>query len=360
MTVFDHVPKENVSMNSVDFEVLEATMRWLDAGHRMLLVTVVKTWGSSPRPEGAMLVLRDDGQVVGSISGGCIEDDLIDQVRRCGVAQRTPEVVEYGVSAEEARRFGLPCGGTMQLVLEPITRQSGMQTLHEALSRGELMARTLDLATGAVTLGPASTTDGVNFNETRLTTIHGPRYRMLVIGAGQLSRYLCQVAIGLDYQVVVCDPREEYVHTWDVPGTTLVRTMPDDTVLDMKLDERSAMITLTHDPKLDDLALMEALKTPAFYVGALGSRRNNAARRERLKEFDLSDAQLARLRGPAGIYIGSRTPPEIAISILAEVTAAKNSVLLPAILRVERGKTEKEVTNDTAINAGHLTWLDDA
>jgi xanthine dehydrogenase accessory factor len=340
-------------MNSVDFDVLETTMRWLDAGHRMLLATVMKTWGSSPRPEGAMLVVRDDGQVVGSVSGGCIEDDIIDRVRQYGVVQRTPEVVEYGISAEEARRFGLPCGGTMQLMLEPITRHSGIRKLHEALERGELVARKLDMATGAVTLGTASVTDGVYFDGTHLTTIHGPRYRMLVIGAGQLSRYLCQIAVGLDYQVTVCDPREEYVHTWDLPGTRLVHTMPDDTVMEMKLDERSAVIALTHDPKLDDLALMEALKTSAFYVGALGSRRNNAARRERLKEFDLSDAQLTRLRGPAGIYIGSRTPPEIAISILAEVTAARNSVVLPANLQVERAKVEREATIGARVPAYH-------
>ncbi|RKE39006.1 xanthine dehydrogenase accessory factor [Paraburkholderia sp. BL23I1N1] len=334
-------------MNSIDLAVLDAATRWLDRGHRMLLVTVVKTWGSSPRPQGAMLVLRDDGHAVGSVSGGCIEDDLIDRVRRYGVAQRTPEVVEYGISAEEARRFGLPCGGTMQLVLEPITQQSGVYALYEALGRRELVARTLDMATGAVTLGPASATEGVYFDEIQLTTVHGPRYRMLVIGAGQLSRYLCQIAVGLDYQVTVCDPREEYMDTWDVSGTKLVRTMPDDTVLEMNLDERSAVIALTHDPKLDDLALMEALKTSAFYVGALGSRRNNAARRERLKEFNLSDAQLARLRGPAGIYIGSRTPPEIAISILAEVTATKNGVPIPVNLQVEHAKA----TRDAAIGA---------
>ncbi|MGF6788382.1 XdhC family protein [Paraburkholderia sp. 35.1] len=338
-------------MNSIDVEVLEAAMRWLDSGHRMMLVTVVKTWGSSPRPEGAMLALRDDGQVVGSVSGGCIEDDLIDRVRRYGVAQQTPEVVRYGISSEEARRFGLPCGGTMQLVLEPITQQSGVHALYEALGRRELVARTLDMATGAVTLGPASATEGVDFDEIQLTTVHGPRYRMLVIGAGQLSRYLCQIAVGLDYQVTVCDPREEYMEMWELPGTKLVRTMPDDTVLDMKLDERSAVIALTHDPKLDDLALMEALKTSAFYLGALGSRRNNAARRERLKEFNLSDAQLATLHGPAGIYIGSRTPPEIAISILAEVTAAKNSVLLPAILQVEYAKAAREVASGEPVAA---------
>jgi len=331
-----------VNLQDADREVLEAAARWVAAGSSAWLYTVVRTWGSSPRPLGSMLALREDGRMAGSVSGGCIEDDLIDRVRREGIGIVKPEAVKYGITAEEAHRFGLPCGGTIQLVLEPLTEASGIRTLLETVERGALVARTLDLASGRATLGPANATDGVDFDDTRLLTIHGPRYRMLVIGAGQLSRYLCQIAVGLDYQVTVCDPREEYTDTWDVPGTALVRTMPDDTVLDMKLDERCAVIALTHDPKLDDLALMEALKTRAFYVGALGSRRNNAARRERLKEFDLSDAELVRLHGPVGIYIGSRTPPEIAVSILAEVTAAKNGVSLPTILQVEGAKAARE------------------
>ncbi|WCM20026.1 XdhC family protein [Paraburkholderia bryophila] len=330
-------------MDSVDLEVLKSSARWLAEGHRALLVTVVKTWGSSPRPEGAMLAVRDDGLVVGSVSGGCIEDDLIDRVRQKGIEQTRPEAVKYGITAEEAHRFGLPCGGTIQLVLEPLAPQSGIAELCDAVEDGRLVARELDMASGAVQLGPAQATDGVLFDGERLLTIHGPRYRMLVIGAGQLSRYLCQIAVGLDYQVTVCDPREEYTEEWDIPGTKIVRTMPDDTVTDMKLDERCAVIALTHDPKLDDLALMEALKTPAFYVGALGSRRNNQARRERLKEFDLNDTELARLHGPVGIYIGSRTPPEIAVSILAEVTAAKNGVSLPTLLKVEGAKAAREI-----------------
>ncbi len=313
-------------MDSVDLDVLRTSADWVDAGRRVLLVTVVKTWGSSPRPEGAMLAVRDDGHVVGSVSGGCIEDDIVDRTRREGHHATRCEVVTYGVSADEARRFGLPCGGTLQLVLEPLTRESGMRALLREVETGHLVARRLDLASGFATLHPARASDGLAFDGKVLRTIHGPRYRMLVIGASQLSKYLAEIAVGLDYQVTICDPREEYTETWDVPGVTLVRTMPDDTVQAMNLDERCAVVALTHDPKLDDLALMEALKSPAFYIGALGSRANNAKRRERLREFDLSDAQIARLHGPIGLYIGSRTPPEIAVSILAEITAIKNGV----------------------------------
>jgi len=318
-------------MDSVDHEVLKRSAEWLDEGRRVLLVTVVKTWGSSPRPEGAMLAVRDDGLVVGSVSGGCIEDDIVERTRRDGQTATRCEVVTYGVSADEARRFGLPCGGTIQLVLEPLTRESGVRALLREIDAGHLVARKLDVASGFATLHQARATDGLEFDGKMLRTIHGPRYRMLVIGASQLSKYLAEIAVGLDYQVTICDPREEYTETWDILGVTLVRTMPDDTAVAMELDERCAVVALTHDPKLDDLALMEALKSPAFYVGALGSRANNAKRRERLKEFDLTEAQIARLHGPIGLYIGSRTPPEIAISILAEITAVKNGVPAHAV-----------------------------
>jgi len=329
-------------MDSVDLEVLKRSADWLDQGRRVLLVTVVKTWGSSPRPEGAMLAVRDDGLVAGSVSGGCIEDDIIDRTRRLGLTATQCEAVTYGVSADEARRFGLPCGGTIQLITEPLTKDSGMRALLREIEAGHLVARRLDLLTGEASLHPANAVDGLSYDGTTLTTIHGPRYRMLVIGASQLSKYLAQIAVGLDYHVTICDPREEYTETWDVPGVTLVRTMPDDTVLAMQLDKRCAVVALTHDPKLDDLALLEALKSPAFYVGALGSRANNAKRRERLLLFDLTEQQIARLHGPIGIYIGSRTPPEIAISILAEVTAVKNGVALPDAAQIAVAKEALE------------------
>jgi xanthine dehydrogenase accessory factor len=272
------------------------------------------------------------------VSGGCIEDDIVGRVRHDGMTVSRCEAVTYGVSADEARRFGLPCGGTIQIVLEPLSPASGIGALLSAIEGGKLVARRLELATGAATLSPARASDCLVFDGAALTTIHGPRYRMLVIGASQLSKYLAQMALGLDYQVTVCDPRAEYEDTWDVAGVPLLRTMPDDTVVEMKLDERCAVIALTHDPKLDDMALLEALKSPAFYVGALGSRANNAKRRQRLKEFDLTDAEIARLHGPIGLYIGSRTPPEIAVSILAEVTAVKNGVTVPEIARIALAK----------------------
>jgi xanthine dehydrogenase accessory factor len=327
-------------MDSVDLDVLRKSAEWVDEGRRVLLVTVTKTWGSSPRPEGAMLAVRDDGLVAGSVSGGCIEDDIVDRTRREGQRATKCEVATYGITADEAHRFGLPCGGTIQLVLEPLTRESGIRALLREVENGHLVSRRLELATGFATLHPAQANDGLAFDGKVLRTIHGPRYRMLVIGASHLSKYLAEIAVGLGYDVTICDPREEYTETWDLPGVRLVRTMPDDTVQAMRLDERSAVIALTHDPKLDDLALMEALKSRAFYIGAIGSRANNDKRRERLREFDLTDAEIARLHGPIGLYIGSRTPPEIAISILAEITAIKNGLDPSRIVSVAEGKAE--------------------
>jgi xanthine dehydrogenase accessory factor len=201
------------------------------------------------------------------------------------------------------------------------------------LEQHELLARRLDLHSGAVSLHTSSPGQVTEVRGGVLTTLHGPRWRLFIIGAGQLSRFLAQVASAMDYHVTVCDPREEYRAGWSMPGVELVHAMPDDLVIEARLDPCSAVVALTHDPKLDDLALMEALKSDAFYVGAIGSRVNNAKRRERLKHFDLDDAQLARLHGPIGLYIGSKTPAEIAISILAEITAIKNGV--PDRLKVQ-------------------------
>ena len=317
-------------MDSVDIEVLRTAEQWRKGGRRVALGTIVKTWGSAPRPVGAMVAIRDDGQVVGSVSGGCVEDDLIEKIKNRSVAARKPELVTYGVTNEEATRWGLPCGGTLQLVMEPVSDQSRIGELLDRVTKQQLVRRRLEMESGEATLEPGRWQDVLEFDGRVLSTVHGPRWRLVLIGAGQLTRYLAEMARMLDYHVVVIDPREEYAAGWDLASVPINRGMPDDVVRELQLDGHSAIVALTHDPKLDDLALMEALKSAAFYVGAIGSKKNNDARRTRLREFDVSDEEISRLRGPVGLYIGSKTPPEIAVAILAEMTAVRHGVSEPS------------------------------
>ena len=317
-------------MDSVDIEVLRSAEAWRKSGHRVTLGTIVRTWGSAPRPVGALVAIRDDGQVVGSVSGGCVEDDLIEKVRAQAVAAAKPQLMTYGVTNEEATRWGLPCGGTLQVVLEPVTEQTGLGGLLDVISQQQLVKRRLEMESGRVAVEPGRWSDALEFDGKVLTTVHGPRWRLVLIGAGQLTHYLTEMAKMLDYHVTVVEPREEYAAGWNVAGVKLDRNMPDDVIREMNLDGHSAVVALTHDPKIDDLALMEALKSAAFYVGAIGSKKNNDARRTRLLEFDLSESEIARLRGPVGLYIGSKTPPEIAVAILAEMTAVRHGVSEPS------------------------------
>jgi xanthine dehydrogenase accessory factor len=330
-------------MENLDIMVLRSLRDWRLKGQHALLATVVRTWGSSPRPIGSIMALCQTGAVVGSVSGGCIEDDLIHRYS-VAYAQQTfptgaPEFLKYGVSADEAHRFGLPCGGTLELVLEFDPDPQSLQTLIAALEMGQLMQRQLDLDTGVVSLMPSNHPSELIRNERYLINSFGPEYRMLLIGAGPLTEYLANMALFSGFAVTVCDPREEYRGAWSLKGAKVLTDMPDDVVLAFKPDRRSCVIALTHDPKLDDLALLEALKTEAFYVGAIGSRRNNEARKQRMIEhFEQSAESLAHLRGPIGIYIGSKTPPEIAVSIMAEVLAVKNQVPLPREMGVATAK----------------------
>ena len=329
-------------MDSVDLQVLKSAAQWLKEGRRVVLATVVETWGSAPRPAGALLAVRDDGQVAGSVSGGCVEDDLIDRIRKQELAGDKPELTVYGITKEEAARFGLPCGGQLRIVLEPLREARWLGQLLERVAKRELVTRELALASGKVRLFPASRSETMSFDGKLLRTVHGPRWRLLVIGAGQISKYLAHMALALDYNVIVCDPREEYADTWELADVELTRGMPDDVIGELNLDSHSAVVALTHDPKLDDLALIEALKSAAFYVGALGSRSNTAKRKKRLTEFDLSQAELARLHGPVGLRIGSKTPPEIAVSILAEMTAVRHGVDLATVGSKESKEVEQE------------------
>lgn len=311
-------------MDSVDSAVLMTAIAWFRTGRPLWLATVVQTFGSSPRPIGSIMVMRADGMVAGSVSGGCIEDDLADKARRGDLSTTCAMTITYGRTRDEAMSFGLPCGGSLTIVIEPLLDIGWMQSMLKAIGEHRLVARTLDLADLTVELADATRGSALVLQKGKLTTIHGPQWRLLIIGAAQTSVYLAQMAQALDYEVVVCDPREEYRRAWNVQGTRLIADMPDDAVLAEQVNGRTAVVALTHDPKLDDMALLEALKSPAFYVGALGSHRNSQQRRQRLALFDLTAEEIGRLHGPVGLDISSRTPPEIAVSILAHIISIKN------------------------------------
>ncbi|MEJ8820994.1 XdhC family protein [Variovorax humicola] len=334
-------------MENLDVMVLRTLRDWRLAGRRAMLTTVVRTWGSSPRPVGSIMALAEDGVVVGSVSGGCIEDDLVARYSRIhgsgAMPHGAPTLVKYGITADEAHRFGLPCGGTLELLLEYDPEPQPLEALVAQLEQGKLMRRTVRLADGGVTLAEASSPAELAVNEHELVNTFGPEYRMLLIGAGQLAEYLATMARFSGFAVTLCDPRAEYRSAWAVPGVTISTEMPDDAVIAFQPDRRSCVVALTHDPKLDDLALLEALQSDAFYVGAIGSRRNADARRDRMIEhFDQTHESLARLRGPIGIYIGSKTPPEIAVSVMAEILAVKNAVVLPRETEVAHAKALQE------------------
>ena len=358
-------------MENLDVVVLRNLQRWRASGQRALMATVVRTWGSSPRPVGSIMALCEDGAVVGSVSGGCIEDDLIDRHTRAyaqmaqaknpalaasdgqltasehTIPSGPPAFVKYGVTADEAHRFGLPCGGTLELLLEYDPDPAGLAELLAQLQSGHLVQRTVQLSDGSATLSQVPAPQVLVVDNQQLTNTFGPEYRMLIIGAGQLTEYLATMALFSGFAVTVCDPREEYRTSWRVEGATVVSGMPDDVVQAFKPDARTCIVALTHDPKLDDLALLEALQTDAFYVGGIGSRRNNETRRARMIEhFEQTPQSLARLRGPIGIYIGSKTPPEIAVSVMAEILAVKNGVALPRDMAVAQAKNERELQHN--------------
>jgi xanthine dehydrogenase accessory factor len=315
-------------MNASDLYVLENTLNWLEEDTRVALVTVVQTWGSSPRPVGSLLAVAEDGRFVGSVSGGCIEEHLVERIDRD--FPELPYTTSYGVSADEARRFGLPCGGTMVVAVEPIQDQAGIAYSVAEIRQRRRACRTLRMETGQASVTAAEATDCFSYDGKVLRSIHGPRWRIVIVGAGHLARYLARMALMLDFAVYVTDPRLEYRAQWDVAEAPLLEGMPDDALLALGVDPYTAIITTAHDPKVDDMALLEGLKSEAFYIGALGSSRTSAKRRIRLGLFDLTPEQIDRLHAPAGVPIGSHTPAEIALSMLAEVAAVRSTLIAAA------------------------------
>lgn len=316
-------------MQSQDLEVLSRLADWLGAGHTCHLCTIVGTYGSSPRPVGSLLALNDAGGLSGSLSGGCVEDDLIEALRSGRIAADSPVRLDYGVDAADTERLGLPCGGTLSVVAERIEPDEGnLQTYRSIAMRlreRRCVARTIRLQANArASVEPVAAFEPLTLVDAEeglsiLRHVYGPRRQLFLIGAGMVSRYLSEMAQGLEFEVIVCDPRPEMLERWDVAGVRTISAMPDDAIREHATDVHSAIVALTHDPRIDDMGLLEALETNAFYVGAMGSRSTSAKRKERLSKLGVEASTLDRLHAPVGIDIGSKTPAEIAVSVLAEL-----------------------------------------
>lgn len=312
-------------MQSSDWEVLQRASEWLQQGYRAHLFTVIQTWGSAPRLPGAILVVREDGHLLGSVSGGCIEDDLADKARHQQLPIE-PAILEYGINQAEAQRFGIPCGGQLKIFAEPLAEVSQLAPMLDSLSQRRLLKRSVHLHSGQVRHTMVLPEGLPYLEDDWFHSYFGPQWRLLVIGANQLGSVLAAMAQALDFHVMICDPREEMRDEWHVEGADWLPGMPDDVVLEIAPDTHTAIVAVTHDPKLDDMALLEALKSDAFYIGALGSVKNQEKRKQRLRSFDLSEQEVNRLHGPVGLRIGSRTPAEIAVSILAELIQERSQL----------------------------------
>jgi xanthine dehydrogenase accessory factor len=291
-----------------------AVRAWLDAGHRAALATVIETWGSAPRRVGAHLAIRDDGLFEGSVSGGCVEGDVITaaaDVLAGGTAQR----LDYGVADERAWQVGLACGGRISVLVQPVAAGGFAPALVDrviaAVNAGERLTLATDLASGVT----------AEAGEGGFVRAYDPPGRLMIVGAVHIAQALVPLARLLGFAPLVVDPRGSFAAADRFAGTPVDPRWPDEALADWRPDAASAVVTLTHDPKLDDPALVAALRSPAFYIAALGSRRTQAARRQRLAEHGFGETALQRIHGPAGIDIGAANPAEIALSIAAQMVA---------------------------------------
>jgi len=314
-------------VHSIELDVLQSIATGCNRGENPWLCTIVETIGSSPRPPGSMLALGAGGEVTGSLSGGCVEEDLIEKLLAGDIDGGVPQVVEYGVTAEENERLGLPCGGRLRVLVQCLGEAdlAWLEPAIAAIERRECTRREVDVATGATTLAVVDSHLPLEFDDRTLRQCFGPQMRMLLVGAGQLSQTLSELALAMGYEVLVTDTRQHALDQWTGPDVPLLQGMPDDIVLQRAADRHSIVITLTHDPRIDDMALMEALSTEAWYVGALGSTRTTEKRLRRLRDLGVPDEAIARLHAPVGLPIGSKTPPEIAVAIMAEITQLRRA-----------------------------------
>lgn len=313
----------------------ETALEWMDAGKTAALATVVQTWGSAPRPQGSQLVISGDAEIQGSVSGGCVESAVVAEALDA-LETGTCRVLEYGVSDDDAFAVGLACGGTIRIMVEPIGIGSGpTREMIEKLVAGRAAREPIVFAvntetwerkfvTANDTLADAARTarssDNSGFEGDWFLGVHNPPLRMIVVGAVHIAQPLLVMAREAGYDPYLIDPREAFGAAHRFPGESISNDWPDEAIRKYGIDSRTALVTLSHDPKIDDPALTEGLSSDAFYIGALGSKRTHAKRVTRLTEAGLNAAQIARIHSPIGADIGSKLPAEIAISIMAQIT----------------------------------------
>ncbi|GAB1266658.1 XdhC family protein [Aurantivibrio infirmus] len=319
-------------MFNLDSEVFSTLIGWLEEGKAAWLCTVTSTWGSAPRDVGSLMACNAEGGQCGSLSGGCIEEDLLEKISRGEIASDKSVHMLYGESKEEAERLKLPCGGTLGVLIEPQSATeenlSWLKKILQHLEARECVVRNIDFQKNKRELIPGSHGERFIFERDENTPLNlhqilGPQFHLFLVGVSEVTRALARFALLMDYRVSVCDPRPEQIKAWNIENVELIQSMPDDAVEKHANDNRTAILALTHDPRIDDMGLLEAFNSKAFYIGAMGSMATSKKRRDRLQLLDISKADLDRLHAPIGLSIGSKTPSEIAIAILAELTQVR-------------------------------------
>jgi xanthine dehydrogenase accessory factor len=316
-------------------QIPEAALAWHRAGKGAALATVIETWGSAPRQSGSQLAISGAGEMLGSVSGGCVEGAVITEALDA-LSDRKSRILTFGVSDETAFAAGLACGGTIRVLVEPVG--DGPEALPETMLADLVKARAVPSALALVTLPDGWTrklvtpgrdaavdarlkSDRSGMEEDgRFIAVHNPPLRLIVVGAVHIAQPLLQIARTCGYAPTLIDPRAAFGSADRFPGETILDDWPDEALATLAPDTRTAIVTLTHDPKLDDPAIRFALTSPAFYLGCLGSSRTHAKRVERLTADGFTAAEIAKIHAPVGLDIGAKTPAEIAVSIMAQIT----------------------------------------
>lgn len=309
-------------------QIPEIALQWQREGRRAVLATVVETWGSAPRQAGSQLAISGAGDIMGSVSGGCVEGAVVVEAQEA-LDDGQPRLLEFGVTDETAFAVGLACGGKIRVLIEPVAPwENLLADLVAARAARQAVAYAINLSTWerkVIFEGGAADerlrSDKAGVDEGIFVAPHNPPLRLMVVGAVHIAQPLLAMARLAGYDPVLIDPRDTFAAAARFPGEVVLDDWPDEALARLKPDARSAIVTLTHDPKLDDPAIGFALGTACFYLGCLGSKKTHAARVERLRSAGVSEQAIGRIHAPVGLAIGAKTPAEIAISIMAQITA---------------------------------------